>query len=102
MAITAGPEGALLRFTHEEGGDPADEARLFCAEHFSEVLLIRVRVGVRVGLGLELGFGLVFSANPNLARDLQAAAAKTAVPAKASEVPKSWTGTVGPLLTSVG
>ena len=37
MVITPGPEGALLRFTHEEGGDPADEARLFCAEHFSEV-----------------------------------------------------------------
>ena len=35
-----------------------------------------------------------------MARDLQAA--KTAVPAKASEVPKSWTGTVDPHLTSVG
>ena len=34
-----------------------------------------------------------------MARDLQAA--KTAVPAKASEVPKSWTGAVDPLKTSV-
>ena len=46
VVITPGPEGALLRFTHEEGGDPADEARLFCAEHFSEVLLIRVKMRV--------------------------------------------------------
>jgi len=36
-----------------------------------------------------------------MARDLQAAAAKTAVPAKASEVPKNWTGAVDPLVTSV-
>jgi len=53
-------------------------------------------------LGLGLGVVSVFSANPKLARDLQATAAATAVPAKASEVPKSWTGAVDPLVTSVG
>ena len=36
-----------------------------------------------------------------LARDLQAAAASTAAPAKASEVPEGWTGTVDPLVFSV-
>ena len=57
VVITPGPEGALLRFTHEEGGDPADEARLFCAEHFSEVLLIRIRVRVRVRVRVRIQRG---------------------------------------------
>ena len=29
--------GDELRFTHEEGANPADEARAFCAEHFEAV-----------------------------------------------------------------
>ena len=29
--------GEELRFTHEEGASPADEARSFCADHFESV-----------------------------------------------------------------
>ena len=68
---------------------------------------VRARARARARAGLGANFNPIPNPDPNpnpnpkLARDLQAAAAKTAVPAKASEVPKSWTGTVDPLLTSV-
>ena len=31
------PTSSFLRFVHEEGANPGDEAAAFCAEHFTEV-----------------------------------------------------------------
>ena len=36
FTVTRG-DGEQLRFVHEEGANPADEAAAFCAEHFAEV-----------------------------------------------------------------